>query len=179
MGYVEEDIDPLTRLPGRAALMDRLGDEIARSERYGVPLSLLLADVNGFRALTRARGPAAADAALCRLALALLSTVRDSDMVARVGADKFAVLLPDTSNAGAMLRGERLVDEVAASDVSAEETPLFVTVSVGVATFAPGLAESGALLAHAEEALLDAKRMTETQGQAAVSAFPEDEALTA
>lgn len=164
---MDEEIDELTRLPSRNALLGRLNDEIARAERYGAPLSLLLADVNDYRAL----GPERGASALQRLSLLLLSSVRESDMVARMGNDKFALLLPETGVSGAQVRAERLGAEVAAADVSDDATPLSVTLSIGVATFGPGLAESAALIAHAEEALRLAKAAA--NGGTAVRAFPE------
>ncbi len=135
----------------------RLDDELSRAERYALPLSLLLADVDDFAALT-ARNEAAADAALQRLAIVFLSSARDADAVARVGADTFALLLPETEAAGALIVAERLCSEVAATDVGEEDAPLQVTVRVGVAAFQPGVAESAALLEHAEEALRQAQQ---------------------
>lgn len=176
---MEEEIDSLTRLPGRGALLQRLEDEIARAERYGVPLSLLLADVDGYEALNGARGPAAGEAALRRLAVALLMSARDGDVVARVDEDKFGLLLPDTDGAGALARAGRLAEEIAATDVGEDDAPLFVTMSVGVATFGPGLAESAALMTHAEEALQTAKAGAGRGAdppRAAVQAFPEGDA---
>ena len=160
MDYVNQEIDPLTRLPGCGAFLERLGDETARAERYGRNLSLLLADVDGWAALTAARGSETGDAILCHLALVFLSSVRDTDTVARIGRDKFAILLPDTDGQGARTQAERLAAAVGRADVGedGEGVPLRVSVSVGVAVFGPGLAEDAALLSHAEEALRDAKR---------------------
>ena len=167
---MDQEIDPLTRLPGRGALLHRLDDEIARAERYGLPLSLLLADVQGFGALSGARGPAAADDVLRRLALFLLSSAREEDWVARAGTEGFAILLPDTDAPSARRAADRLRAEAAAADLG-DGGPLYVTLDVGLATFGPGLAESAALLAHAEEALRSAKRDDQ-----AVRAFPEGDA---
>jgi diguanylate cyclase (GGDEF)-like protein len=115
--------------------------------------------VDDFAALNARSGAAAADAALQRLAIVFLSTARDADAVARVGADMFALLLPETEAPGALIVAERLCSEVAATDVGEEESaPLRVTVRVGAATFQPGVAESAALLEHAEEALRQAKQ---------------------
>ena len=164
---MDQEIDPLTRLPGRGALLHRLDDEIARAERYGLSLSLLLADVQGFGALSGTRGADAADDVLRRLALFLLSSAREEDWVARVGTDKFAVLLPDTGGRAARQAADRLCAEARATDLGDGE-PLYVMLNVGLATFGPGLAESAALLAHAEEGLRSAKRSDQ-----AVCAFPE------
>lgn len=165
---MDQQIDPLTRLPGWGALLHRLDDEIARAERYGLPLSLLLADLQDFDALSGKRGAAAADDVLRRLALFLLSSAREGDWVARVGTGKFAVLLPDTDGPGARRAADRLCAEAAATDMGDGE-PLYVTLNVGLATFGPGLAASAALLSHAEEALRSAKREDQ-----AVPALPEN-----
>ena len=162
---MDQEIDPLTRLPGWGALLQRLDDEIARAERYGLSLSLLLADLQGFGALS---GTAGADDVLRRLALFLLSSAREEDWVARVGTDKFAILLPDTDATAARRAADRLCAEAAATDMGDGE-PLYVTLNVGLATFGTGLAASAALLAHAEEALRSAKR-----GDQAVNALPEN-----
>src|SRR5687767_3524948 len=107
----EEEMDPLTRLPGRGVLFLRLDDEMARAERFGRPLSLLLLAIDGFGHLSEAHGQAAADGVLQRLAILLLSSAREADTVARVGTDRFALLLPETAAAGAVVVAERICVE--------------------------------------------------------------------
>ena len=150
---MDQETDSLTRLPGRAALLRRMDDEIARAGRYGVPLALLLLGIDGFAALAAARGREASEDVLCRVALALLSSAREGDTAARAGEDKFALLLPDTDGTGALARAERLEADLNALDMGEEGAPLRVTVRIGVAAFEPGLAEGAALMTHAEEAL--------------------------
>jgi diguanylate cyclase (GGDEF)-like protein len=125
----------------------------------------------------RERGGRAGDTLLRRVALALLSSARDADVVARVGGDKFAVLLPDTDGAGAAALAERLAALIARTDMDDDDgdseaaaagpPPLRITISVGVAAFEPGIAEDAALMAHAEDALLRAKREMRGDGSSA------------
>jgi len=165
-----ETVDALTRLPNREGLIARLDDEIARSERYRRPLSLLLADVDGFAVFEGGHGSVAADTLLQRLSLLLLSAARDADVVARVGPGEFALLLPDADAADARAAAERLCAEVAAADlglisskeqdaavapfVVAASSPSPIRMRVGLTTLGPGRpGESAALLDQVVAAL--------------------------
>lgn len=154
---VPQEIDPLTLLPNRATLLARLDDEIARVERYGVPLSLVLLDVRDFDAIRHARGDRAADAVLCRTALALLTLGRDGDLAARVGGDTFALLLPGADEAEARRCAGRIMRAVHEIDMNDEANgaPLHVALGLGTATYDSGSVASlpASLMLHAEEAL--------------------------
>jgi diguanylate cyclase (GGDEF)-like protein len=100
--------DSLTGLYDRRYFDDRLNDELVRARRYNRPLSVLLIEVNGLRRLNNARGTAAGDAALKRIADALGANCRSVDVVARYGGDGFAVLLPETGPEGAAALAARI-----------------------------------------------------------------------
>jgi diguanylate cyclase (GGDEF)-like protein len=89
--------DPLTRLYNRRAFSERLELEAARATRYGSPMSLVLCDLNGFKALNDAHGHAAGDAALEQIGGVLRIGLRRADAAYRIGGDEFALILPETS----------------------------------------------------------------------------------
>jgi diguanylate cyclase (GGDEF)-like protein len=89
--------DPLTRLYNRRAFSERLELESARAARYGSPMSLVLCDLNGFKALNDTHGHAAGDAALEQIGTILRSGLRRADAAYRIGGDEFALILPETS----------------------------------------------------------------------------------
>ncbi len=154
-------LDPLTGLLNRRALDERLVQETARARRHNHPLSLLLLDVDRFKALNDTLGHVAGDAALREVALALQLHVRLSDIVARFGGEEFVVIAPHTPPAGATVLGERLRGAI--EQINAVGT---VTVSVGIAQLDASLDTAGnvagntgmALLARADRALYRAKR---------------------
>jgi diguanylate cyclase (GGDEF)-like protein len=101
--------DQLTGLPNRAALQLHLRQGLARARRAGGELTLLLLDIDGFRAFTEACGRDAGDRLLLRAAEAMRSVVRDSDSVARIGGDQFAVVVEGTERGPGI---ETLIDRL-------------------------------------------------------------------
>ena len=149
--------DPLTGLHNARLLRARLEDEFARAQRYGVPLSLLLIDLDGLKQINDRRGHRAGDAALQAVAAALRGGSRAADIVARWGGDEFALLAPHTEEAAAALLGDRIRAAVGRDTAGAEEE---VTISAGVATLGEEarFASPDALIAAADAALYEAKR---------------------
>lgn len=151
--------DPLTRLLNRRALLERLSIEVDRAHRYGSSLSLLLLDIDHFKAINDTAGHLVGDGVLRQLGDLLAYSVRTADVVARYGGEEFVVILPETSSEGGVIFAERLRDTVErhAFDVSNEE-PLHLTASIGVATFpSPRVESTEDLFARADEALYRAK----------------------
>lgn len=91
------DADPLTGLANRRAWETRLRNALSFSQRSGLPLTVALFDLDGFKAYNDARGHLAGDRLLVRVASSWLDQVRAADLLARLGGDEFALLLPDTS----------------------------------------------------------------------------------
>lgn len=149
--------DELTGLPNQGAFRRRLERELARSERYRSDLSLLLVDVDHFRAFNEVAGRERGDELLVRLG-ALLDTERRSvDRVARLGGDLFAVLLPETRREGALQMAERLRNAAAAALGGDGRR---ITVSVGVTTNRGGQGSEGeAFLRRARRALTRGKEL--------------------
>jgi len=145
--------DPLTRLGNPRAFEERMEQETARAARYGEPLSLLLLDVDGLKAINDDHGHRAGDLALQAVARALHSGARETDLVARVGGDEFVLLAPSTPGPAATALAERIRSLVAGERIDG------LTVSLGVATVENRrLADSRALRDAADGALYEAKR---------------------
>jgi len=143
--------DPLTGLRNQRAFEERLAEEVARSGRYGGPLSLLIADVDGLKAINDRGGHHAGNAALRAVAGAMRKDARQTDLAARIGGDEFALLAPNTLASEAVALGDRLRCLVAEQDAAG------VTISVGVATLPPDRPDAEALLQAADAALYEAK----------------------
>ncbi|MEZ5285917.1 MAG: diguanylate cyclase [Vicinamibacterales bacterium] len=154
--------DPLTGLANRRRFDEALSDEIKRHRRAGVPLSLVMVDVDYFKRYNDRYGHQDGDACLRRVAEAIESAPhRAFDLVARYGGEEFVVLLPETDRAGALRVSEHIRTAVRqlALPHMAGEPPYVVTVSAGVGTLTPGHeTRPDHLVALADAALYDAKR---------------------
>jgi len=145
--WIESRSDALTDLGNRRAYDERLVKEVARAARYEHPLSLVVVDLDRFKAVNDALGHAAGDAALQETAK-VLRGLRTTDDCFRVGGDEFAVLLPDTPLEGAHVVADRVTAGIASGGR--------ITASAGAACFAGE--DAAALHAAADAALLAAKR---------------------
>mgnify|MGYP001562946989 CR=1 FL=1 len=154
--------DVLTGLSNRRRFDEALAHEWDRARRNGRVLSLLMVDVDHFKAYNDHHGHPAGDRCLVHLAQAMAAAVhRPADLVARYGGEEFVVLLPDTDQAGAMELARKLIaqiDQLALPHVMSSTAP-HVTVSVGVATQAPlASMDRQGLVGAADAALYRAKR---------------------
>lgn len=154
--------DDLTGIANRRYLGERLREERARAARYGRPLSVALVDVDHFKTVNDAHGHAAGDAVLRGVARTVTGSLRDCDLLGRWGGEELLAILPETDAAGARSLAQRLRAAVEALRVAHDGRPHGVTVSVGIATWAPagpGAHDPGddALLKRADEALYRAK----------------------
>jgi len=156
-------LDPLTGLYNRRHFDERLEEELSASLRHGRPLSLLLADLDHFKAVNDVHGHLAGDEVLRLSALVLRDAVRKEDVLARYGGEEFVVLARETALSGGRALGERLRRAVERSACLWKGTELRITVSVGVAVstrlapFAAGESDR-ALVAWADRALYLAKQ---------------------
>jgi diguanylate cyclase (GGDEF)-like protein len=149
--------DPLTGLLNRRAIDDLLDDEAHRASRLGSTFSVLMLDVDHFKAINDHHGHAAGDRALQHLATLLSGQMRDIDRVARYGGEEFVVLLPATDAAEAAVLAERLRERVASLPASWEDQAMPLTISIGVAQWSGEKEGLRALLAQADDALYRAK----------------------
>jgi diguanylate cyclase len=150
-------IDALTGLGTHRLLRDRLANELARSKRSGEPFAVLFLDVDNFKRVNDGFGHEAGNLVLKGTASELLEVVRSTDFAARYGGDEFVVLLVRTGRDGARLVAEKVRTRVEELGKSLGLPPKLVTVSIGVATFAPEAEHSEDVLVAADRALYRAK----------------------
>lgn len=151
--------DPLTQLFNRRALLAQLVIEVERVRRYNAPLSVLMIDVDEFKAVNDTYGHLAGDAVLGELAQLLGRAARSVDTVARYGGDEFVIAVPETGETGALAFAERLRDRIEEHPFEiGREDPISLTVSIGVADFPePKVETAEDLLDCADRALYRAK----------------------
>ncbi|TMK69542.1 MAG: diguanylate cyclase [Actinobacteria bacterium] len=151
-------VDGLTGLANRRHCEDQLATELARVERFGGPLALVLADLDNFKDVNDRFGHGTGDVVLREFAQTLEAGIRDVDLAGRWGGEEFVLILPGTDLSGAARVAERIragrADRVV---LTAEGEPIRVTASFGVAVF-PDAATAEELLAAADGALYQAKR---------------------
>jgi diguanylate cyclase (GGDEF)-like protein len=152
--------DPVTGLVNRQCWLAKTEEELARARRMNLPVSVVLIDLDGFKAINDFLGHAKGDIVLRHVGSVLRKHVRRYDVVARLGGDEFAILLPATPPSGAMVVAERvrnLIESLDLSNVLGCATRL--TASIGVAT-APSAGETPEkLLEAADRALTTAKHL--------------------
>ncbi|WP_051221749.1 diguanylate cyclase [Conexibacter woesei] len=146
--------DGLTGLLNHRAFHDTLRVEAKRAGRYGRPLAVVLADLDGFKEVNDAHGHQAGDRLLEEVARALEGVLRATEVVARLGGDEFALLLPETGVAGARATAERVRATVAALP---GEIAFGVSISSGVADLAQAGGSSDDLIRFADRALYRSK----------------------
>jgi diguanylate cyclase (GGDEF)-like protein len=151
-------LDGLTQLHNRRAFQEALDREFARSKRYTHPFCLVLFDIDHFKRINDTHGHLAGDDVLRRVAGLVSTKVRTNDLVARVGGEEFALILPEADRLGGVALAEKLRRMVAAERFEHEGTVMPVTISLGVAEFNAGLESSAELYKAADDRLYDAKR---------------------
>ncbi len=150
-------MDPLTTLMNRRAFLETMLVELARSERHGHPLSVVLLDVDHFKHINDRFGHATGDAVLAATGKLLRAFARKGDLVARWGGEEFLLLLYNSGSEGGARAAERLRKAIEGMSVfDAEATPIPVTASLGVATYRRGDTPES-LIDRADRAMYDAK----------------------
>jgi len=161
--------DELTALPNRRAFMRRLEDEVGRVKRYGYPISLTLIDLDQFKNINDKFGHSGGDVVLISYAEEVLTIFRHHDMIARYGGEEFAVILPNTSIAGALSALRKVQQGVS------QMYCVLNDVTIPMPTFSAGLAQyiegetPAQFIERADEALYRAKELGRNRVQLAIN----------
>lgn len=150
--------DPLTGCLNRRALIEQLETELERVSRYGLAISILMIDLDRFKAINDRYGHLVGDSVLRQVGDLLRREVRSVDAVARYGGEEFVVVLPETSVKGGLIFAERIRARIEAHDFAEVGDPVQATVSIGVAGVSGSeTANPESLIALADKALYRAK----------------------
>ena len=150
-------IDPLTQLYNRRYLDEILKRELARSSRSGIPLSVLVLDLDHFKRINDTYGHEGGDAILRKVALTLRENIRSADVACRMGGEEMVVLLPECDIEDAIRRADALRVLIAAGEVLHDGQRIGATASIGVASY-PAHGHDAQTLVHAADlALYEAK----------------------
>lgn len=160
--------DPLTRLPTRLLLRDRVEHALARAHRHERPVAIMLLDIDGFRGMNDAFGYAAGDRVLAAVASRFGSTLRGGDTASRLGADEFGLLLEDMADESNFVQISERVSEAIARPIAIDHREVTITACVGIAQATPD-DDADSLLRNADAALAAAKR----RGRGACEVFSE------
>lgn len=166
--------DPLTGLLNRRYMQEAFARELARCERRGLPLAVLMLDIDHFKRFNDEFGHAAGDRVLRMVADALLAAVRREDIVCRFGGEEFLVVLPEASHAAARERAEALrvmVAQLVPEPGDAWVGPL--GISIGLAMFQEHGSSTEVLIRAADAALYAAKRAGRGRVEEAGFSLPE------
>jgi two-component system chemotaxis family response regulator WspR len=151
--------DGLTGLWNRNMIFDTLAQELARAEREGTPLAIVMADLDKFKSINDSFGHPTGDAVLQQASRRLSECVRTYDHVGRYGGEEFLIVLPNCDRELARKLSERLRKSVADTPMNVEGKELHITCSLGVAfTDTPNKTSVAALVQAADEALYLAKQ---------------------
>jgi diguanylate cyclase (GGDEF)-like protein/PAS domain S-box-containing protein len=151
-------IDYLTGVNNRGYFMEQAELELSRAVRYGSPLSLYMLDVDLFKKVNDSHGHKVGDLVLIKLAEVCGQTLREVDIIGRLGGEEFAILLPETNLEKANEVAERLREAIAKAKVPLEGgLPLHFTVSIGVTSLVSKDDNLDVLLNRADKALYEAK----------------------
>lgn len=155
---VQSTIDHLTGIFNRRYFMERLREEIDRTQRYGTPFAVAFIDIDNFKRINDEHGHLSGDEILKQLTQTCAKQVRDIDTLARIGGEEFALLLPQTTPEDAERLVERLRADVAATRASIGDVRLELTVSIGLTSSNRGAMDVDGILRVADEALYAARR---------------------
>lgn len=159
----ENITDPLIGIYNRRYLDRRLEEECARAQRYALPLSLILIDVDHFKVVNDTYGHQAGDLVLGYLGKLLLQVIRESDIAARYGGDEILIIAPKTNINFAAVLAERLRQHVEThalvlTNTTDKPQEIYITVSIGVASLTEEINDCQKLILKVDEVLFCAKQ---------------------
>jgi two-component system cell cycle response regulator len=167
--------DSLTHLWNRSSIFELLCRELARAQREGTPVGVVMVDLDHFKSVNDSYGHFTGDAVLCESARRLQSTIRQYDAIGRYGGEEFLVMLPGCDEQTSFNLAERMRKHLAQGQMSLNEGAIGVTASFGATVALPGQVWTPeSLIRKADEALYLAKRL----GRNRVEVLPTDSAAT-
>ena len=149
--------DFLTGLFNRRFFIQRSTDEVKRAKRNAEPLALLMLDFDEFKKVNDTFGHETGDLALQQVASVMSTSLREIDILGRMGGEEFAVLLPNTSLEEALLLAERVRQSIENISFEKIKGELKITASIGVASFTDEMSDIDDLIRNADNALYQAK----------------------
>jgi diguanylate cyclase (GGDEF)-like protein len=155
-------IDPLTGLYNRRWVLETLTKEVRRGQRFATPLSVVVADLDGLKAVNDTNGHMAGDCLLRHVAGRITSRLRQFDSAARIGGDEFVMLLPATDIEGARTVARRILEAIRSDSALFRGVPLPIRASLGVAQWQPDW-DAAHLLEAADQAMYQAKQQGRDQ----------------
>ncbi|MCC6211874.1 MAG: EAL domain-containing protein [Burkholderiales bacterium] len=169
------DHDPLTGLPNRRLLEDRLTQALAASQRNSKQTAVMFVDLDRFKAINDSLGHAAGDLVLKEVAQRLERQLREVDTICRIGGDEFVVVLPEVKRASDAANVAAKILEAVAQPCRVEERELNFTASIGISVFPDDGRDAESLIRNADAAMYHAKET----GRAGYQFFTEQMNLAA
>lgn len=157
------DVDCVAPIPNRRAFMRRLSWAIAMLERYQHPSALLYFDVNDFKLINDTYGHAAGDLAIRHVSQLLSETLRESDFIARIGGDEFAIIMYYAGEDAARKRGRKICETLAETPFIFNGAPIALSAALGCYAIKPGDDAEAALSAADMSMYVDKRRGKTTQ----------------
>lgn len=152
--------DGLTGVANHKSFVERLAVEFNRAQRYGSNLSIMMIDVDTFKAINDTYGHVTGDAVLKTIASTIKDNIRQSDFAARYGGDEFALILPETVMEKAYKVGEKLRRKVESTPIVLEpDIVINITLSIGISSFDSSMQDPLFLVQKADNALYVAKEL--------------------
>jgi diguanylate cyclase (GGDEF)-like protein len=139
---IHSRVDGLTGVFRRQPFMDRLDEEFKRAAVFHTPFSLMMIDIDHFKAVNDSHGHAAGDAVLAKVGELIKNSIYETDVVGRYGGEEFVILMPKAQADGVMRKAEALRQAIEREPIKSGFEQLHVTVSIGVAHF-PAHGRSG------------------------------------
>lgn len=155
--FHQASTDALTNISNRRYFLTQADADLRRARRYSRTMTLLMCDIDHFKHVNDQYGHAAGDTVLQQVVKASLESLRDSDMMGRLGGEEFAILLPETDLAAALEVAERLRAHVAEQPIDIGKDIIHCTLSIGVAQLHASDSDIDSLLQRADDAMYIAK----------------------
>lgn len=151
-------VDSLTNFLNHKSFMRQLEIEFNRAKRYQHPLALLMADIDGFKAINDNYGHLVGDKVLQEVAKAIKRSLRATDISGRYGGDEFILCLPETGLADALIVAEKLRKNLSQKPIQVDRLQFETSLSIGLTAFRPELQNTLEMVEEADKALYAAKR---------------------